>query len=104
MLAVSGIANSNSFYSSLLDQKINVVKHLQYKDHHNYSKKDMNKIYQFVEKNKCEGIITTSKDYYKLKKLNTKNIKIYRLDIYFVPLKDDIVAGNELINKIKNIL
>ena len=104
LLAVSGIANSNSFYSSLVDQKINVVKHLQYKDHHNYSKKDMNKIYQFVKQNKCEGIITTSKDYYKLKKLNTKNIKIYRLDIYFVPLKDDIVAGNELINKIKNIL
>ncbi len=104
LLAVSGIANSNSFYTSLIDQNIKIVKHLKYKDHHNYSKKDMNKIYQVIEKMGCEGIITTSKDYYKLKKLNTKNIKIYRLDIYFVPLKDDIVAGNELINKIKNIL
>ena len=102
LLAVSGIANSNSFYTSLIDQKIKVVKHLQYKDHHNYSKKDMNKIYQFVEKNECGGIITTSKDYYKLKKLNIKNIKIYRLDIDFVLLKDDVLKGKELINKIKN--
>ncbi|MAA51122.1 MAG: tetraacyldisaccharide 4'-kinase [Candidatus Marinimicrobia bacterium] len=104
LLAVSGIANPNSFHSSLIDQKINVVKHLKYQDHHNYSKKDMNEIYQFMEKNECGGIITTSKDYYKLKKLNTKNIKIFRLDIFFVPVKDDIVKGNELINKIKNIL
>ena len=102
LLAVSGIANSNSFYTSLIDQKIKVVKHLQYKDHHNYSKKDMNKIYQIVEKNECGGIITTSKDYYKLKKLNIKNIKIYRLDINFVILKDDVLKGKELINKIKN--
>ena len=102
LLAVSGIANSNSFYTSLIDQKIKVVKHLKYKDHHNYSKKDMNKIYQFVEKNECEGIITTSKDYYKLKKINIKNLNIYRGDIDFVLLKDDVLKGKELINKIKN--
>lgn len=104
LLAVSGIANSNSFHTSLIDQKIKVIKHLQYKDHHNYSKRDMNKIYQVVGQMGCEGIITTSKDYYKLKKLNLKNIKIYRLDIDFLPVKDDVLAGNELINKIKNKL
>tara|TARA_Y100000994_G_scaffold118960_1_gene97803 strand:+ start:326 stop:1294 length:969 start_codon:yes stop_codon:yes gene_type:complete len=104
LLAVSGIANSDSFYTSLIDQNIKVVKHLKYKDHHNYSKKDINKIYEFIEKMGCEGIITTSKDYYKLKKLNIKNITIYRLDIDLIPLKDDVLAANELINKIKNKL
>tara|TARA_B100000674_G_scaffold195824_1_gene159543 strand:+ start:835 stop:1827 length:993 start_codon:yes stop_codon:yes gene_type:complete len=104
LLAVSGIANSDSFYTSLMDQKIKVVKHLQYKDHHNYSKKDMNKIYQFIEKMECKGIITTSKDYYKLKKLNVKNVKIYRLDIDLIPVNDDAIAANELINKIKKIV
>ena len=104
LLAVSGIASSDSFYTSLIDQKIKVVKHLQYKDHHNYSKKDMNEIYQFIKDMGCEGIITTSKDYYKLKKLNVKKIKIYRLDIDLVPLKEDVKTANELINKIKNKL
>tara|TARA_Y100000766_G_scaffold158512_1_gene136287 strand:- start:160 stop:897 length:738 start_codon:yes stop_codon:yes gene_type:complete len=104
LLAVSGIANSDSFYTSLIDQNIKVVKHLKYKDHHNYSKKDINKIYEFIEKMGCEGIITTSKDYYKLKQLNIKNITMYRLDIDLVPLKDDVFTANELINKIKNKL
>ncbi len=104
LLAVSGIANPNSFYNSLIEQKINVIKHLQYKDHHNYSKEDMNKIYQLAKKKDCGGIITTSKDYYKLIELNLKNIKIYRVDIDFIPIKDDVLTGNELIDKIKNKL
>ena len=74
LLAVSGIANPNSFYNSLIEQKINVIKHLQYKDHHNYSKEDMNKIYRLAKKKDCEGIITTSKDYYKLIELNLENV------------------------------
>ena len=102
LLAVSGIANSNSFDTSLIDQKINVVKHLRYKDHHNYSQKDMNKICQYINKLECAGIITTSKDYYKLKKINQKNIKIYRLDIDFIPVNEDVFSSNKLIDKIKD--
>jgi len=102
LLAVSGIAYSNSFEDSLINQKINVVKHLRYKDHHNYSQKDMNEICQDMNKLECTGIITTSKDYYKLKKINEKNIKIYRLDIDFIPVKEDIVNSNKLIDKIKD--
>ncbi len=104
LLAVSGIANYQSFYESLIEKKISITKHLKYKDHHNYSKKDMEYIYQCANKLKCSGVVTTSKDYYKLKNLNKKNIKIYRLDIDFLPVKDDILISNELINKIKNKL
>ena len=86
----------------MINQKINVVKHLRYKDHHNYSQKDMNEICQYMNKLECAGIITTSKDYYKLKKINQKNIKIYRLDIDFIPVKEDIVNSNKLIDKIKD--
>tara|TARA_B000000565_G_C23651825_1_gene326949 strand:- start:502 stop:675 length:174 start_codon:yes stop_codon:yes gene_type:complete len=55
-----------------------------------------------MNKLECAGIITTSKDYYKLKKINQKNIKIYRLDIDFIPVNEDVFSSNTLIDKIKD--
>ena len=55
-----------------------------------------------MNKLECSGIITTSKDYYKLKKINQKNIKIYRLDIDFIPVNEDVFSSNKLIDKIKD--
>ena len=87
MIGVCGIANPNSFKETLSPggamENIPVKKILTYKDHHNYSEKDMQHIYKKMEKHDCKSIITTTKDYYKLIKLNKENIKIYKLKFEF---------------------
>ena len=76
VVAVCGIADSQSFKNALQNNNVAVKQFLSYNNHHNYTTKDMNNIYESMKKNDCKTIITTSKDYYKLNILNKENKKI----------------------------
>ena len=80
-MAVCGIANPQSFLNALNKNNIHVDAQLIYCDHHNYTKHDMQNIYQLMLDKNINTIITTSKDYYKIKSLNVENKKIVVLDM-----------------------
>ena len=91
---ITGIAETKNIEKYFNDKKIK-FKHLKYSDHHNYSKNDLNLIKK-LSKNK--NVLTTKKDYYKLKE-NVNNL--FYLDIETNFLKDELKFEDE-INKLIN--
>jgi tetraacyldisaccharide 4'-kinase len=75
-LAFSGLANNDKFFTSLLENKINVIKKISFKDHHIYKESDIKTL-------ETEGLklITTEKDIVKIK----DNAKISVLQIELFP-------------------
>ena len=90
VVAVCGISDSESFKNALRNNNINVTQFLRYNNHHNYTVKDINNIYNVMEKVSCTTIITTSKDYYKLNALNKGNKKIIvlKMELNFLETRD----------------
>ncbi len=64
----------------LLEFVPNFVELLAYEDHHNFTKDEINEI---LKKYQNYSILTTFKDYVKLKEFNIKNIYLMDLDIEF---------------------
>ena len=81
VVAVCGVGFPSSFINALGD--FNIVIKYQYivKDHYNYNDKDMRKIYTELKQGGASHIVTTAKDYYKLKEVNKKNIPIIVLEM-----------------------
>jgi len=87
-LAFAGIGNFDYFIQSVNDLKIKVLKAMEYSDHHAYSLQDLKHILKQFEIHNCCGIITTSKDWYKIFPLlktfqDWENLPIYVLQIKF---------------------
>ena len=85
ILLVTGIANSKPLLNYLADQKINFF-HLEFPDHYKYSKKDIDKIHKEFDK-AC--ILTTEKDYFKIKSLKINN------SLYFIRMKIEFLNNSE---------
>ena len=65
-----------------LEDKGLVVSHIEFSDHYNYRYTDLIKF-------KDEIIITTEKDYVKLKNFNLKNL-------YYIPIKNEVFGKHDL--------
>jgi tetraacyldisaccharide 4'-kinase len=92
----SGIGNPDSFKKTLLKNKINIIKEVNFPDHYQYTTKDIDKIKVFA-KNLNAKILTTKKDYIKIEKKDTYGIDFLEIDII-------IKNENELIEFIKKRL
>ena len=79
-LIFSGIGNSKSFHDVLIKNKFNIVNEIVFADHHNYQKQDVDKI---ITQAKSLGakILTTEKDYVKVEKLISEDIKFIKKDL-----------------------
>jgi len=64
----SGIANNESFYHSVLKFNVNILHHLEFKDHHYYKGSDIFLINKMTKKMGADVILTTEKDWTKLEK------------------------------------
>lgn len=79
-LVFSGIGNHATFISMLKINKFNIVKEIEFPDHYEYSKKDINNIISTAKVLDCK-IITTEKDYARLKIDNFSDIKHIKVDL-----------------------
>ena len=79
-LIFSGIGNPKSFKNTLQNNKINVLKCLEYPDHYNYNNQDIKKIKKLAKKINA-NILTTEKDYMRLSKNNSKNIQFLKIEL-----------------------
>lgn len=101
VLLVTGIAKTNPLTGFLTKQQIN-FKHLQYKDHYNFTPKDLKNINEeysaIVDKKKL--ILTTEKDY-------VRTFDNAKEKVYYLPIKTQFLIPNSteeehFKNKIKN--
>ena len=65
-LIFSGIGNPESFKETLITNNINIIKEIIFPDHHQYTKKEIDKI-KILAKNLNAKIITTEKDFVRFK-------------------------------------
>ena len=79
-LVFSGIGNHESFITMIKNEGINVIKDLEFPDHYQYRDADIDKIIMDAKNLNCK-IITTEKDFQRLKKVNSKEIKILKSEI-----------------------
>jgi len=77
----SGIANPNSFKQLLMQEKYNLIGFKVFRDHHDYSKREIQELGELARKTGAKALITTEKDFVKLKPLFLRDIPILSLGI-----------------------
>lgn len=80
VLAFAGIGNPINFFDILNNNGFTVKKRISFPDHYKYNKEELKKIINESKKNKLE-IITTEKDYLKIKNYGFKNIKYLKIKL-----------------------
>ncbi len=96
LLAFAGIGNPENFFKLLADNNLNVQKKLAFPDHYNFTKSDIKELVEDSIKNNLQ-LITTEKDYFRIKDYGFKNIK-------FLKIRLEILEKEKLINQILGYL
>ena len=79
-LAFSGIGNPHTFFDTLKSLKIKLVDYKKFPDHYNYTDRDLQKLKELAKINGCK-LITTEKDYFRIKKAFRKNINFLKIEL-----------------------
>ena len=66
VFAFSGLADNHSFQQTVKSFKCNLSGFMEFSDHHQYSKRDLDEILSAAKKSMSECIITTEKDYVRI--------------------------------------
>jgi len=76
----SGIGNPHTFSDTLKSLKIKFIKYEKFPDHYDYKESDLHKLKSLAKKNDCE-LLTTEKDYLRIKKTLRKNINFLKVEL-----------------------
>ena len=82
-LAFSGIGNHKTFISMLKTNGLNIIKDLEFPDHYNYSKNDIEKINNVSKELNC-NIITTEKDFIRLDVNRNHEVKYIKTELKII--------------------
>tara|TARA_Y100001970_G_scaffold286034_2_gene407214 strand:+ start:1308 stop:2234 length:927 start_codon:yes stop_codon:yes gene_type:complete len=93
LLAFAGIGNPENFFDLLKKNKFNIVKHISFPDHYEYSLKELHNLLNYAKKNNLE-IVTTEKDFFRIKHHKIDEIK-------FLPVKLEIFKRENFFKEIK---
>ncbi len=80
LYAFAGIGNPNNFFQLLAENNLNVQKKIAFPDHYNFTRNEIEKMSETAIKNDFE-LITTEKDFYRIKDYNFKKIKYLKVDL-----------------------
>ena len=79
----SGIGNHQTFSSMIKKNGLTVIKEYEFPDHYSYTKKDIDQILNYARNQNCK-IITTEKDYVRLGKFKTDQIKFIKSELKII--------------------
>ncbi len=86
ILAFAGIGNPENFFKLLKDNGLNIKQEISFPDHYNYKKKEIeNLILQAKEKG--FELITTEKDFFRIKQLGFKKINYVSVNLKIINYK-----------------
>ncbi|MFH1076169.1 MAG: tetraacyldisaccharide 4'-kinase [Pseudomonadota bacterium] len=106
VVGFSGIANNNSFISSLLSLGACVACFIPFPDHHRYSEKDIARIIQAAERICPDYIVTTEKDYMRLRHISLSPLNLPALVLSItISFREDLLPFETFLkNRIKAAL
>ncbi len=81
VLAFCGLGNPQSFRASLLETGCDIVRFIEFADHHIYKSPDLERLVRKCKENNAQYIVTSLKDAVKLEKIWPRNQSIYYLEI-----------------------
>jgi len=96
-LVFSGIGNHQTFLSMLKNYKFNIIHDIEFPDHYNYTKEDLEKIISKSKKLNCK-IVTTEKDFLRIKNDSFDEIRFIKSELFIQDeekLINDIFKLNE---------
>ena len=82
-LIFSGIGNHETFVSMVKKAQLNVLKEIEFPDHYNYEKKDIDKIISEASDLNCK-IVTTEKDYLRMDNTYFDKIKVMKSELKII--------------------
>ncbi len=82
-LVFSGIGNHQTFISMIKNNRLKIIKDLEFPDHYQYTQNDINQILENANKLNCQ-IITTEKDFYRLKNIKYEKIKYLKSELKII--------------------
>ena len=96
ILAFAGIGNPENFFDTLKNNNLDLKKTISYPDHYNFTKSELEKIVDISKKDNLE-ILTTEKDFYRIKDFKIEQIKCFKIEL-------EILNNKKFISQIiKNI-
>ena len=96
LFAFAGIGNPSSFFQLLKDNNLNLKKQMSFPDHYNYSKNEIRTLINDAKKNKLT-LVTTEKDFYRLKALKLPKINYISVDLI---IRDKYLFNNEILKRL----
>ena len=93
LLAFAGIGNPENFFELLQEYGLNVSKSIIFSDHHNFNHNELLKLIDTANQSNLK-IITTEKDFMRIKKFNFKEIQYLKVELVidnFEKLKNRIL-------------
>ena len=94
--AFAGIGNPENFFSLLKDSNIDVVKQIEFPDHYNYSKKELENLVNKAKKNNTI-LVTTEKDYFRINEM-------YKQKVNYLKILVKIENRDQFIKEIKKFI
>ena len=79
-LIFSGIGNPHTFSDTLKGLKIKFYEHVKFPDHYEYKESDLLKLKELAKIKNCE-LLTTEKDYLRIKKSLRKNVSFLKVEL-----------------------
>lgn len=76
----SGIGNPHTFSDTLKSLKIKFYEHEKFPDHYNYTDLDLQKLKKLAKSKGCQ-LLTTEKDYLRIKESSRKNINFLKVEL-----------------------
>jgi tetraacyldisaccharide 4'-kinase len=94
-IAFTGIGNPYSFFDTLLNNNIKIIKKIIYPDHFQFSEKNYKDLSQEAENNKY-NLITTEKDYVRINKQ-------FKEKVYYTKLSTLLIGKESLDKELKKL-
>jgi tetraacyldisaccharide 4'-kinase len=94
-IAFTGIANPCSFFNTLLDHNVKIIKQIIYPDHFQFTEKNYKVLSKEAENNKCD-LITTEKDYVRIN-------NNFKEKIYYTKLNTLLIEKESLEKELKKL-
>jgi len=94
-IAFTGIGNPYSFFNTLIDNKIKIIKQIIYPDHYQFTEKNYKTLFQEAENNSC-NLITTEKDWVRINEQ-------FKDKIYYTKISTLLIGKKFLENELKKL-
>ena len=86
ILAFAGIGNPNNFFKLLKENSLKIKQEISFPDHYNYKKSEVKNL-MLLAKEKGLKLITTEKDYFRIKQLGFKKIDYVSVNLKIINFK-----------------